>query len=57
MFGVLLLELVTLIEAPSNGSLRTVSAVELFRQYRDLIQTTIGAIGFSESPQAQAHTV
>jgi AraC family transcriptional activator of pobA len=57
MFGVLLLELVTLIEAPSNGSLRTVSAVELFRQYRDLIQATIGAIGFNESPQTQSHTV
>jgi AraC family transcriptional regulator, transcriptional activator of pobA len=53
----LLLELGAAIDSPSNGSLRHVSAVDLFRQYRNLIQSTIGAIGFSESPQPQPHTV
>jgi AraC family transcriptional activator of pobA len=57
LFGGLLLELGAALDVPSYGDPRTVNAVDLFRQYRDLIQLTIGAIGFSDDPRPPSNTV
>ena len=57
LFGGLLLELGAALEVPSHWDVRTVNAIDLFRQYRDLIQETIGAIGFSDDPRPPSHTV
>jgi AraC family transcriptional regulator, transcriptional activator of pobA len=57
MFGGMLLELAAALEVPSHGDARTVNAIDLFRQYRDLIQETIGSIGFSEDPRPLSGTV
>ena len=50
LFGGLLLELAAALDVPSHWDTRTVNAIDIFRQYRDLIQETIGAIGFSDDP-------
>jgi len=42
---------------PSRWDTRTVNAIDIFRQYRDLIQETIGAIGFSDDPRPPSNTV
>ena len=57
LFGGLLLELGAALEMPSHWDVRTVNAIDLFRQFRDLIQETIGAIGFSDDPRSPSHTV
>src|SRR5271170_1971464 len=56
-FGGLLLELGAALDVPSHRDTRTVDAIDIFRQYRDLIQETIGAIGFSDDPRPPSHTV
>ena len=50
LFGGLLLELGAALNVPARGDVRTLNAVDLFRQYRDLIQATIGSIGFQYGP-------
>ena len=56
-FGGLLLELGAALDVPSHRDTRTVDAIDIFRQYRDLIQETIGAIGFSDDPRPPSNTV
>jgi AraC family transcriptional regulator, transcriptional activator of pobA len=57
LFGGLLLELGAALDVPSHWDTRTVNAIDIFRQYRDLIQETIGAIGFSDDPRPPSNTV
>jgi AraC family transcriptional activator of pobA len=57
LFGGLLLELGAALNVPARGDVRTLNAVDLFRQYRDLIQATIGSIGFSTDPRSLPNTV
>jgi AraC family transcriptional activator of pobA len=57
LFGGLLLELGAALEVPSYWDARALNAIDLFRRYRDLIQETIGAIGFSDDPRSPSHTV
>jgi AraC family transcriptional regulator, transcriptional activator of pobA len=57
LFGGLLLELAAALNVPAHGDVRTLNAVDLFRQYRDLIQATIGSIGFSGEPRSPSNTV
>ena len=57
LFGGLLLELGAELDVPSHGDMRTVNAIDLLRQYRDLIQRTIGAIGFGSEPRPSSNTV
>ena len=57
LFGGLLLELAAALDVPSHWDTRTVNAIDIFRQYRDLIQETIGAIGFSDDPPPASNTV
>jgi len=56
-FGGLLLELGAALEAPSSGGMKAVNAVDLFRRYRDLLQATIGAVGFDDDLRPLANTV
>ena len=57
LFSALLLELGAALDAPNNGGSRTMNTAGLFRRYRDLVQATIGAIGFNDEPRLQANTV
>jgi AraC family transcriptional regulator, transcriptional activator of pobA len=57
LFGGLLLELGAALDVPSDGGVRAVNAIDLFRQYRDLIQATIGVIGFTDDSSLSANTV
>ena len=58
LFAALLLELDTpLTGAVVEDNPTTLATTDLFRRYRDLIQVTIGAIGFADVSRPQAHTV
>jgi hypothetical protein len=57
LFSALLLELGAALDAPKNGGPRTMTTARLFRRYRDVVQATIGAIGFSDKPRLQTNTV
>jgi AraC family transcriptional regulator, transcriptional activator of pobA len=57
LFSALLLELGAALDAPNNGGSRMMNTAGLFRRYRDLVQATIGAIGFSDKPRLQTNTV
>jgi AraC family transcriptional activator of pobA len=57
LFSVLLLELGAALDAPNNDGSRTMNTAGLFRRYRDLVHSTIGAIGFSEKLRPQSNTV
>jgi AraC family transcriptional regulator, transcriptional activator of pobA len=57
LFSALLLELGAALDAPNNGGSRTMNTGGLFRRYRDLVQATIGAIGFSDKLRLQTNTV
>jgi AraC family transcriptional regulator, transcriptional activator of pobA len=57
LFGGLLLELGAALDVPSDGGVRAVNTIDLFRRYRDLIQATIGIIGFTHDSSLSANTV
>ena len=57
LFSALLLELGAALDAPNNGGSRTMNTAGLFRRYRDLVQATIGVIGFSDKPRLHTNTV
>jgi AraC family transcriptional activator of pobA len=57
LFSALLLELGAALDAPKSGGSRTMTTAGLFRRYRDLVQVTIGAVGFNDEPRLQAYTV
>jgi AraC family transcriptional activator of pobA len=59
LFAALLLELDSALTSGSgeDSPSTSVGATNLFRRYRDLIQVTIGAIGFADQGRPQAHTV
>jgi AraC family transcriptional regulator, transcriptional activator of pobA len=57
LFSGLLLELAAAVEVPSHGDPRTVNAMDLFRRFNDLIQETIGAIGFGADVRPPSNTV
>jgi len=57
LFRALLLELGAALDAPNYGGSRTMNTASLFWRYRDVVQATIGAIGFSDKPRLQSNTV
>lgn len=57
LFGGLLLELAAAVDVPSHGDPRTVNALDLFRRFNDLVQETIGAIGFGAELRSRSNTV
>jgi AraC-like DNA-binding protein/mannose-6-phosphate isomerase-like protein (cupin superfamily) len=57
LFGGLLLELAAAVEVPSHDDARTMNAVDLFRRFNDLVQETIGTIGFGADARPPSCTV
>src|SRR5882724_7645317 len=59
LFSCILLEIdAAVAEHPDSKGLPVVSGdAGLFRRYRDLIQQTVGTIGFSDDSKAETHTV
>jgi AraC family transcriptional activator of pobA len=57
LFSALLLELGAALDAPRSGGSRTMTTTALFRRYRDVVQATIGAVGFNDEPRLQTNTV
>lgn len=57
LFGSLLLELAAAVDVPSHCDPHTVNAIDLFRRFNDLIQETIGAIGFGADVRPPVNTI